>query len=300
MNPLIGSSLIGAGSSLLNGVANAVFGDINTKRQIRANKELARYQNDLNIQNWNMQNEYNLPKNQMQRFADAGLNPNLIYGQSNTAGDVGNVNVGSVDASLPLQDSVMNAVNLAMGLRQLHADIRLKGEQADNVQAQTEWTTEKIISEQLNHDLQKWDARLKEATEKGILSDNQLKKFESQVFWDKWRLQREGMQYNNLLLKMNREKILNDMVFGWTKFKSDNQNWQKDYNLRSRQVDFYQDTEFPIKYADLIWRKRAYYDRNIDYHQGSQFAPLFNKLERGVQDMIDGLNSLVSKVPKFW
>lgn len=44
-------------------------------------KELARFQNDMNIENWKMQNEYNLPVNQMLRFNDAGLNPNLIYGQ---------------------------------------------------------------------------------------------------------------------------------------------------------------------------------------------------------------------------
>lgn len=294
MNPLIGSSLIGAGSSLLNGVANAIFGDINTKRQIRANKELAKYQNDLNIQNWNMQNEYNLPKNQMQRFADAGLNPNLIYGQSNTAGDVGNVNVGSVDASLPLQDSVMNAVNLAMGLRQMHADIRQKDAQTDNVQAQTEWTTEKIISEQLNHDLQKWDARLKEATEKGILSDNQLKKFETQVFWDKWRLQQEGMQYNNLLLKMNREKILNDIVFGWTKFKSDNEQWKKDYNLRNDIFQHQKDVD-DIRFAGDAYRKKYFYDRGYDYTNSGPLSPLINAITRGVADIGDFLKNI-----KLW
>lgn len=34
---------------------------------------------------WNLQNEYNLPANQMARYLDAGLNPNLIYSQQNTA-----------------------------------------------------------------------------------------------------------------------------------------------------------------------------------------------------------------------
>jgi len=37
---------------------------------------------------WDKQNAYNSPKAQMQRYKDAGLNPNLIYGQSNTAGPV--------------------------------------------------------------------------------------------------------------------------------------------------------------------------------------------------------------------
>lgn len=46
-------------------------------------KKLAKFQNDLNIQNWNMANEYNSPASQMRRFVAAGLNPNLIYGQGN-------------------------------------------------------------------------------------------------------------------------------------------------------------------------------------------------------------------------
>lgn len=33
---------------------------------------------------WNKQNEYNSPAAQMQRFSDAGLNPNLIYGQGSS------------------------------------------------------------------------------------------------------------------------------------------------------------------------------------------------------------------------
>lgn len=47
-------------------------------------RELAKYQNELNMQSWNMQQDYNTPKNQMARFKAAGLNPNLIYGQGNS------------------------------------------------------------------------------------------------------------------------------------------------------------------------------------------------------------------------
>jgi len=37
------------------------------------------------LADWDMQNAYNSPASQMQRYKDAGLNPNLIYGQSQTA-----------------------------------------------------------------------------------------------------------------------------------------------------------------------------------------------------------------------
>lgn len=40
-----------------------------------------RLQNQYNVDMWKMQADYNSPQSQMQRFAEAGLNPNLIYGQ---------------------------------------------------------------------------------------------------------------------------------------------------------------------------------------------------------------------------
>lgn len=49
---------------------------------------LKELENQFNLDVWNMQNEYNTPAAQMLRYQDAGLNPNLIYGQSNMAGDV--------------------------------------------------------------------------------------------------------------------------------------------------------------------------------------------------------------------
>lgn len=63
------------------------------------NKELSEYaydremqqwarENQANLNFWRMQNEYNTPGAQMARYQAAGLNPNLIYGQSNTADQV--------------------------------------------------------------------------------------------------------------------------------------------------------------------------------------------------------------------
>lgn len=53
----------------------------NTERQAAANAGLAQTQADANQKYLDKQLEYNKPENQMQRFQNAGLNPNLIYGQ---------------------------------------------------------------------------------------------------------------------------------------------------------------------------------------------------------------------------
>ena len=67
------------------------------ERAFEQNKELSSYdrekcsngrENQANIDFWNMQNAYNSPAAQMERYQAAGLNPNLIYGQSNTADQV--------------------------------------------------------------------------------------------------------------------------------------------------------------------------------------------------------------------
>jgi len=50
------------------------------------NRRAERRQWNRNVAMWKMQNEYNAPKQQMQRLQEAGLNPNLMYGK----GTVGN------------------------------------------------------------------------------------------------------------------------------------------------------------------------------------------------------------------
>lgn len=52
-------------------------------RQNKKNKELAQFQADANQKYLNEQLDHSSPKNQMSRFQEAGLNPNLVYGQGN-------------------------------------------------------------------------------------------------------------------------------------------------------------------------------------------------------------------------
>lgn len=52
--------------------------------QNEANRELAEYQNEWNLAQWNRENEYNSPEQQMARLKAAGLNPNLAYNMATT------------------------------------------------------------------------------------------------------------------------------------------------------------------------------------------------------------------------
>jgi len=79
LTPFQGSAILAGAQGLAGFASNAFFG----KRQHEYNMELARYQTEASERYQREQNEYNSPKNQMSRFQEAGLNPNLIYGQGN-------------------------------------------------------------------------------------------------------------------------------------------------------------------------------------------------------------------------
>lgn len=59
---------------------DSLFGLGSSSKQLSNSKKLMDYQNEINLRNWKLVNEYNSPKNQMARYVDAGLNPNLVYG----------------------------------------------------------------------------------------------------------------------------------------------------------------------------------------------------------------------------
>lgn len=88
------------------------------------------------IEFWNMQNAYNSPEQMMQRYTDAGLNKNLIYGSggSNSAGNLDLPDMKPVDFREPrIGGSGANMSNLL-----LSADLRIKNAQADNLKVQNE------------------------------------------------------------------------------------------------------------------------------------------------------------------
>jgi len=86
---------------------------------------------------WDKQNAYNSPASQMGRFKEAGLNPNLIYGQGNS-GPAGNIPVPDVTPvnfrEAKFEGSASNAMAILLG----QADLKIKAAQADNLRVQNE------------------------------------------------------------------------------------------------------------------------------------------------------------------
>lgn len=116
MNPNVLGSLITGGANVLGGL----FGMGSQASANKANLELAKYQNEWNEKMWHMQNEYNLPKNQMARYLDAGLNPNLIYGSGSASAG----NSTSVPTAANMHVEPLPVPNLGEAANQVVSNIR--------------------------------------------------------------------------------------------------------------------------------------------------------------------------------
>lgn len=145
---------------------NAFMDQINSERvnreQQRYNEKWYNRQLTDNINLWRMQNEYNAPSAQMQRFRDAGLNPNLIYSQGNP----GNAAQLSRPDVQPTQFRMPQSSFADVGRSSLDSiyDIQLKQAQVDNLRAQNS-----VI---------KQDALLKSALTRSTLTGEEQKRFD--------------------------------------------------------------------------------------------------------------------------
>lgn len=84
------SGLAGSVVNLFGQGLNNMWQSRQATLQNKQNMELSKYQFLQNQKMFNMANAYNSPLQQMERFKQAGLNPNLIYGQG-TPGNAPNV-----------------------------------------------------------------------------------------------------------------------------------------------------------------------------------------------------------------
>jgi hypothetical protein len=136
-------------AAAITGAAALAAAGIGAAGAAKANKRgvaLAREMRQSDIDMWHKTNAYNSPAMQMQRLREAGLNPNLIYGNgaTHTAQQAPSAKVPEVQNEMA---SIAN-VNLAPAVA-MYQDFKLKIAQMDNIKKQMEYTDSKIINEGL-------------------------------------------------------------------------------------------------------------------------------------------------------
>ena len=128
----VAPAIAGAVSLASNIAGNAAQGSMNEATR-RWNEAMYGRQRQDALADWNMQNEYNSPASQMSRFKAAGLNPNLIYGQTNEAPAVRSTDVKSWTPTAPNYEGVGRAAMQGLGMYQ---DMTMQNEQMKNIAAQ--------------------------------------------------------------------------------------------------------------------------------------------------------------------
>lgn len=150
----IGGSTVGKMMGL-----NDSYGAITDPIGFLTGQNAAEAQNAQQLEFWKMQNEYNKPINQMARFDEAGLNPNLIYTQGN-AGNAGSVgSAASGESGSSTLGKVASTVQAIYALKGIKADIANKHAQNANIKeqnsllgTQTSYTAEQARRLQLEND----------------------------------------------------------------------------------------------------------------------------------------------------
>lgn len=111
----------GMAGAAIGGLFDIATSALNNKYQ----QEQMQLQNQMNIDQWNRENQYNSPTAQMQRLSAAGLNPNLVYGNGATTLSASSPKLEAAQKKAPdLGQYAVMAVN-AM-LKQKELDIREK------------------------------------------------------------------------------------------------------------------------------------------------------------------------------
>ncbi len=253
----------GAASSLVSGIFGTVNGLLNRNaqnknidKQIAAqaaenqktreyNLNLAKMQNQWNLEQWNRENEYNTPLQQRQRLAEAGLNPDLMYqnGASGlTAASSPTMTSGAPAtpqdlSALSQKKTIGQAMQEGLQMSMLGAQLELTRAQADKVKSETEGQnlTNKNI---LALDSAELDKRLAEADltkkQKEEVSQNieNLKKANTQLEYliANINLQNQGLTqqqlFERLNFSLNRTKLRTEIMeglahYGYTKAQTD-------------------------------------------------------------------------------
>lgn len=141
MGPL--SPVIGMAGGLGSSIVNAISAKRNTDRTIKYNQEMAKYQYDKDVEMWNKANEYNLPSNQMARFKQAGLSPQLVYSQGSS---------GTTATTLPKYNAPTARYEYKpmvdpASMIATYQDMAVKQAQIDNLKAQKDNTVARTLSE---------------------------------------------------------------------------------------------------------------------------------------------------------
>lgn len=257
MNPLIGSSIVSGGASLLGGLFGSSSSKKAAKMQLQAvretnalNKELAFQQNEWNLQQWNRQNNYNTPLAQMQRYRDAGINPYFAAGNITGGNAEGTLSSADLANQQPVTSPLQGQSGQIFGNALSQAgqfgttaffDNQIKAEQAKNLQLKNAFDAQSLVERvnSLRYDNQskKMANEVYNGSMQSLMNITKNQERQSYIKTAVDSLQQVGTSYD-VAMKQFQQKYLqpqqydigkmtiNEMVASIAKMKSE-ENWNK-------------------------------------------------------------------------
>lgn len=175
---ILGAIISGAGSVLggaIGAIGSSYAADKSlqaTRETNKANRELAQYQNEWNLAQWNRQNAYNAPSAQRQRYEQAGINPYFALGNISSGNAQGNLE----SANMANQQSGAESYNmLAQGYQNLGSSIADATQKFYGTQYQQEQI--KALQIQNSENLLSMMMRVQ-----GLRYDNEAKRMANEVY----------------------------------------------------------------------------------------------------------------------
>lgn len=250
----------GLPGAALGGVVDTVFGQLNNAINDKRSREYARFINDMNIKNWQMQNDYNKPSAQIARLLEAGLNPSLIYGTSASGGVAGDVKStqGFASANPSVRTSPIEAYTAFKNAQNLEAVNNNLKEQNNDLKAtialknaQRIKTLYDALGVRYNNDYlsRTLDDRVKQVFNQTLKSEEEVNQAKIETYRAERALDKIALELNLLSAQIEQTKTNTDL----TKVKIDLENAE----LKLRQNGFsFQDPAIlrvlVSNYPDLI------------------------------------------------
>lgn len=190
------------------GIASAISNYQSVRHTNKSQMDLAQYQADRNLELWNLNNAYNTPQAQMERYKAAGLNPNLIYGEGGASS--GNSSSPATGYSAPTLRSpqvdtsfiptaaqqVMNGLVNASAVSKANSETAMNYQSLANLQQDeaikrikvlreevalsNDRTTREFLAERLRAEISNLDSRTMLSDSQAFLTDSNRRLLEAQ------------------------------------------------------------------------------------------------------------------------
>lgn len=197
---------------------NSIAQVFNNRSQKKFALDMYNRQRQDALADWQMTNSYNSPAEQMKRFKEAGLNPHLIYKQTNEAPAVRSASPGSYNPEAPqidpsaIKDSLFYSVDLKAKTAQannMEQAAKLTAQQMGLVAAQTLKTLTDVDQTKVGTEKLQFD--LNQAKQKALFDVQQaslaVKKAETDI-----RATEQGMDLAQQRNEREKQKNIQDIA----------------------------------------------------------------------------------------